>query len=393
VKAQVKKFVRFAESTRDKIRYTRHYTKVHSNFDLDSHIREAGHWLGRAQDAGNDRGVSYGARFGGAFLESYPETTGYIIPTFIRLADFYDDPSYLQRAIQAGEWEISVQMPTGAVMAGRTSASPQPAVFNTGQVLLGWAALVKRTGQVQFREAGVRAAEWMLSQQERDGNWIRGNSPFANPTSTLYNVKAAWGMAEFGRAAAIPKYIEAASHHADYTLAHQRPNGWFENCCLTDPARPLLHTIAYTMQGLVGLGRITGRSDLISAAATTADALFRLMGPDGFVPGRITSDFGGAVSWCCLTGSAQTSIVWAALDQLTGNSKYMEAHQRVNRYLMARHDISSPDSTIRGGLAGSWPVSGEYGQYMVLNWATKFLLDALLDEVTLTNTTHSKTAS
>jgi hypothetical protein len=45
---------------------------------------------------------------------------------------------------------------------------------------------------------------------------------------------------------------------------------------------------------------------------------------------------------------------------------------------MARHDISSPDPTIRGGLAGSWPVSGEYGQYRILNWATKFFADALL---------------
>ena len=46
---------------------------------------------------------------------------------------------------------------------------------------------------------------------------------------------------------------------------------------------------------------------------------------------------------------------------------------------MARHDISSADPAIRGGLAGSWPVD-EYGRLMVLDWATKFLIDALLEE-------------
>ena len=45
---------------------------------------------------------------------------------------------------------------------------------------------------------------------------------------------------------------------------------------------------------------------------------------------------------------------------------------------MARHDISSSDPCIRGGLAGSWPVWAPYGKFRILNWATKFLSDALL---------------
>jgi hypothetical protein len=94
----------------------------------------------------------------------------------------------------------------------------------------------------------------------------------------------------------------------------------------------------------------------------------------------VLPDFSGAVTWCCLTGSAQTSLVLSKLAAHTGDSRYREGARRINRYLMARHDISSPDPAIRGGLAGSWPVDGDYGRLMVLNWATKFLIDALLDE-------------
>jgi hypothetical protein len=86
---------------------------------LDWHIQQAAAWLVRAQDAGEDRGVAYGAGPGGGFLPSYPETTGYIIPTFLQLARHYRDPEYERRALEMGGWEISVQMPSAAVMAGK----------------------------------------------------------------------------------------------------------------------------------------------------------------------------------------------------------------------------------------------------------------------------------
>jgi hypothetical protein len=363
----------------NRVKYRKYIPRMSNNLDLDLHIAEATAWLVRAQDYGSDCGVSYGAQFGSGFMASYPETTGYIVPTFLNLAGHYRDSQYLRRAIAMGDWEISVQMPSGAVMAGRVdNKEPQPAIFNTGQVLLGWSALLKKTGEERFRQAGIRAADWMLDNQEIEGNWIRGNSPYANQNATLYNVKAAWGLAEFGTVSDTPNYISAALRNAEFTLRFQHSNGWMDNCCLTDPNQPLLHTIAYTMQGLLGIGRLTGRRDFIAAVEKCAQSLLKLMNEEGFIPGCIDSQFRGAVSWCCLTGSAQTSIVWAELYQITGETHYRQGVERINRYLMSRHDISSPYLYIRGAMTGSWPVWGDYGQYMVLNWATKFFVDALL---------------
>jgi hypothetical protein len=315
------------------------------------------------------------------FLPSYPETTGYIIPTFLRLAEFCNDREYLDRAFEMGAWEVSVQLSSGAVMAGRAdSKDRQPAIFNTGQVLLGWSALQRARPDTRFSAAGIRAADWLVSKQEEDGNWIHGNSPLADPGATVYNVKAAWGLAEFGAITSISRYVDAAIKNAEYAVRHQLPSGWFEKCCLSDPQRPLLHTIAYTMQGLIGIGRRTERADFIQAARKTADSLLNLMDSTGFIPGTIDRNFRGASPWCCLTGTAQTSIVWAELYQITGSPRYREAFERANRYLMLRHDTSSLISTTRGGITGSWPVWGDYGKYKTLNWATKFFLDALLLE-------------
>ncbi len=353
------------------------YSPDPEDLDLDRHLREALAWLKRGQDAGADRGVSYGVAFGQDFEVSYPETTGYICQTFLALEEGGADPDLLDRAVAMGDWQIAIQLPEGAVMGGTYNINPTPAVFNTGMVLLGWAALIRRVGEERFKDAARRASDWLVSIQEADGRWIRGHSQFALPGPTLYNVKAAWGLAEAGLVLGEERYIRAAERKAEYCLARQHPNGWFPDACFSDPRRPLLHSLAYCMQGLLGIGRLTGREELISGAALLADAELRMMEPDGFLPGRQYADLQPAVDWCCLTGSAQMSVIWGELYQVTGQERYLEGMRRVNRYLMARHDIRNPDDRLRGGVPGSWPVWGDYGRLAVLSWATKFLVDAL----------------
>ena len=371
----------------DRFRRGRLFHDSRSDTDLDRHLCEAVSWLKRAQDYGVDRGVSYGADFGGPFLDSYPETTGYIIPTFIKLSEYYEDQSLMDRAIEMGRWESEVQMDCGAVMGGRINPNPAPAVFNTGMVLLGWAALCERWGEATFLRAIKRAVDWLLRLQDPNGNWRKGNSRFANPSTTVYNVKAAWGMGEAGRVAQIPEAIAGAIRNAEFCQSKQAPNGWFADCCLNDATQPLLHTIAYAMQGLIGIGCLTNREDFIRSAVRTADSLIMLMDREGFIPGRIGPDFNGTVDWCCLTGTAQTAIVWGRLFQLTGHAKYWEALHRANLYLLRRHDIDNSDPRLRGGVPGSWPVWGDYGRLMILNWATNFFVEALLMEKTIMSTT------
>ena len=363
----------------DRRRLGRLYSPKHDNLDRSLHLREAVQWLERAQDFGEDRGVSYGARFGQGFLPSYPETTGYIIPTFVELGRRFDDATYLDRARAMADWEIDIQLPCGAVMGSVVNNRPAPAMFNTGQVLLGWSALIAATGDERYADAARKAANWMLEMQEPDGQWLKGNSDFALKSATVYNVKAAWGLCEAGVVLGEPQYVEAAIRNAEFCLRKQLPNGWVEDCCLTDPTRPLLHTIAYSMQGLVGIGKLSGRTTFIDAAERTARSLESRMREDGFLAGRYDRRFQETVSWCCLTGSAQTSVVWSDL-YLLGRNSHREAIGRVNDYLCRRHDVTNTDPTLRGGVCGSWPVWGDYGRYKTLNWATKFFVDALLRE-------------
>ena len=365
------------EHRRERAELSPLYAPDPTDLDRRRHLDEAMAWLRRAQDAGSDRGVAYGVRFGQDFDVSYPETTGYVCQTFVEQEALTGDAELLERAIAMADWEIDIQLADGAVMGGKYNTEPTPAVFNTGMVLLGWAALIRRTGEERFQRAARNASQWLVDVQEPNGNWIRGNSSFAEGGSTLYNVKAAWGLCEAGSALNERAFVDAAIRNGEYCLSRQRPNGWLPECCLSDPSAPLLHTLAYSMQGLIGIAKLTGRDDMIAGARLLADQQLRIMRPDGFIPGRQREDFSAAVDWCCLTGSAQTSIVWSELYLLTGDERYRDGVRRVNDYLLAHHDIRNPDPRLRGGVPGSWPVWGDYGRLTILNWATKFLVDAL----------------
>lgn len=383
VKSALSYIARSWHERRERVRLAPLYAPDTDDLDRTRHIHEAMEWLKRAQDAGTDRGVSYGVSFGEDFDVSYPETTGYICSTFVEQERLTGDQDLLRRAVEMGDWEIAVQLPDGAVMGGKFNATPTPAVFNTGMVLLGWSALISRTGEARFRAAAARASEWLLYMQEPDGQWQRGNSRFANPRGTLYNVMAAWGLCEAGIALGDERFTKAALRNAEYCLSRQYENGWLPDCCLTNVDEPLLHTLAYSMQGLLGIGRLLGRDDLIAGAKRLADAELHIMSPEGFLPGLQRADFSAASDWCCLTGSAQTSATWSQLYLLTHEEKYRTAAGTINRYLMARHDVRNADPRVRGGVAGSWPVWGPYGRLQILNWATKFLIDALTLEETI----------
>ena len=78
-------------------------------------------------------------------------------------------------------------------------------------------------------------------------------------------------------------------------------------------------------------------------------------------------------------GLASYLAVLEGLWLKTGRADYMKAASIACRYVRRSVRLDGPLDT-RGGVKGSFPVDGEYGRYEYLNWAAKFLADALLLE-------------
>ncbi len=351
----------------------------------EPHLVAAIEWLVRAQDATLDGGVSrafslaWHPYFGGrGWQPSYPETTGYIIPTLYAAGKRLGRADLAARAERAARWEIGIQLPTGAIRGGVIGAPESPAVFNTGQVLLGWLAAFEETGEGVFADAARRAARYLVATLDPDGHWRSDNSRFARADATLYNSRTAWALAEAGARLDDRRFTDAAARSLHAAADLQAPNGWLPSCCLSDPERPLLHTLAYAIRGLLEGGRVLGDPVLLHAAERAAGALREAVRADGWMPGRYCSDWSPAARWSCLTGQAQMANDWMRLAVITGDSKWLEPVPAVLRFLKRTQNRHSAEPGVRGGIKGSWPVGGDYGAYEVLNWATKFFADALM---------------
>ncbi len=175
-------------------------TKRASADTLNSLLR----WILDAQRPDGGIAAYYSLMIG--YSESYPEVTGYIIPTLYEFARTAGDNKAMVAAERATEWLLSLQMPSGAFPGGLHGGSPedevQPSVFNTGQILQGLVRAHKETNRPEILQAAMAAGEWLIRRSRR---MDRGPVPatYQNAAHTYYSM-VAWALAELsGRAAGI----------------------------------------------------------------------------------------------------------------------------------------------------------------------------------------------
>jgi hypothetical protein len=348
----------------------------------DAAVAAALDWLCVAQDRSGSRdgGVARHYSLLHGWSPSYPETTGYIVPTFLACARLREAADLRARARRMLDWLVSIQLPSGAFQGGRVDSQPKvPVVFNTGQILLGLASGVSEFGDA-YLEPMRRAARWLVEAQDRDGCWRKHASPFASPGEKTYDTHAAWGLLEAARVDPSGGFAEAGIANVDWALRQQREDGWFDRCCLSDATQPLTHTIGYALRGVLEAYAFSREPRHLEAARRTADRLAAALAPDGFLPGLFRDDWRGAARWSCLTGTAQIACCWFLLYRFTGDPRYREAGRAANRFVR-RTILLEGAPELRGGVKGSYPVDGSYCRFEFPSWGAKFAVDANLFEL------------
>jgi hypothetical protein len=338
-------------------------------------------WLSRAQDnsRSNDGGVARDFSLIHGWASSYPETTGYIIPTMLDYAERTGRSDLRDRTRRMLDWLVGIQLPGGGFQGGKIDSRPiSPVTFNTGQILLGLAAGEGRFGG--YRESMRRAADWLVESQDVDGCWRQHLSPFASSGEKSYETHVAWGLFEADRIDPDRGYAKAAVANVRWALKSQRENGWFDRCCLDNSSKPLTHTIGYALRGVLEAYRFSGDKEFLDASRRTADGLRSALRTDGHLPGCLKPDWSAAARWACLTGTAQIACCWLLLYECTQEQRYLSAALKANEFLRRSVRVSGVPE-MRGGVKGSLPISGGYGRYQYLSWAAKFLADSLMLEM------------
>lgn len=345
------------------------------------HLMAAARWLCAAQDSQNDGGVAGRYRLDRGWTSSYPETTGYIVPTFLALDKAFPGSGYMGRAARAVDFLLRLQLPDGGFPGMEVAQNrSEPYIFDTAQILNGLTAWHRQTKDQRIFEAGERAARFLIKAQDQDGAWR--SHTYIN-IETTYLAHASCWLAEWGDYAGDGDALKAAERHLDWVMSHVKANGWIAKMGFDqrqhDADEAFTHTIAYTIWGMLITAALTGRDDGIAAAARAAEGMLRLTELRRHMPG-VVSNFRARNNAACLTGNAQMALIWFKLHAMKPNLRFVNAALKAIDMIKAAQPMAGRNAGICGGIAGSDPIDGPYIPNALPNWAAKFFVDALMEK-------------
>lgn len=353
-------------------------------------LRAALEWLCWLQDADRSGGVPAGVnlltwqetgRLAAAVADPYPETSGYILATFLRAGEF--QPELRQRARRMADWLVSVQYPEGG-FPGRHYGREHhpPVVFNTGQIILGLVAAAEAFGVGAYLEAALRGGRWLVSVQDRDGAFSR--HAFSGPHPI--QARVAWGLLRCGLVADEEELVAAGQRSLAWVLAQRGEGGWLDRWGLEGRDVALTHHISYAFRGLLEGALLLREVDseqaqaLLTYLAEVLPAYVGAVDEAGFLAGWLGPGFAPAAGFACLTGSAQLAALLcrAHSSGLRGATALLPAARRLTGFVRSTQVWRPGCPAIHGAVAGSYPVNGAYQGLQLVNWAAKFLADSIL---------------
>ena len=141
--------------------------------DAARRLKAAVTWIETAIQGSGDGGVSKGYDvLRGRWNESYPETTGYTIPTLLNVAQREGYQRLNDTAFSLADYLLERSSKEGGVVHW-SGEHTDPVVFDTGQVLFGWLAAYEASNDQKYLDAAVRAGDWLASVQDACGSWKR----------------------------------------------------------------------------------------------------------------------------------------------------------------------------------------------------------------------------
>lgn len=339
-------------------------------------------WLCRAQDCSlsEDGGIAsdYSVEKGWGY--SYPEISGYIVPTFLKCSRILKDQGLKDRAKRILDWLLTLQMDGGAFPGGKVNRlEKQPVVFNTAQIVWGLINGYREFGIEVYRDSAILASDWIVETQSEDGSWLDPYARIQSPGPKSYHARVSWILLEMARIALGRNYEEAALSNLSWVLSQQHSNGWFDNANMRRYSAPLTHCVGYILRGLAESYSITKEKRFLDSATLASDNILPVIERDGMLSGRLDEDWNPVVEWSCLTGSCQIAYVLLLLYEITGETRYLVFAKKLNEFVKGGIEISGAIDVI-GAVGGSSPLNGRYTQDRYPSWACKFFIDSILFE-------------
>lgn len=341
--------------------------------ETDIHIHSASDWLIRSQEMSPDDGYSrYYSIYKKKWDKSYIETTGYIIPTLIKVDEHFNTSKYSNSAMDAADWLLQVQNENGSFCDIDNNI---PQVFDTGQCLIGLNFLYLKTSDRKYLDAAIKAADWLCEVQNQDGSWTSfsyNNEPHSYYTRVSSAILNLYDIVKN------EKYLEHGLKNIFWCINNQKKNGFFKHASFSYNEKPVLHTMIYILEGLLEAYEITKDKRILDAILLNAEKLKEInLNRDIILYSRYDETFSAFDKTRCITGLSQWAGVCLDLFKITDDMSYLRLAKRTIYYLKSKH-IMNFNTNMNGAFFGSIPFYANYGPYKLLNWNNKFFIDTLL---------------
>ena len=182
------------------------------------------------------------------------------------------------------------------------------------------------------------------------------------------------------------KYRESALKNIEWTIKQQHENFWFSNMSFFKDRNPWTHNISYTIEGLLE-SYLLGEKDndiynsFYGMSKKMLECLHKTKTPEGFLPCSFDSKWESTDDYSCLTGNAQLAIVWMKIYKITGEKEFLDGAYELIRQVKSTQILETKHKEIMGGVLASYPFDGGYSSFLLINWASKFLADALMFKI------------
>ena len=339
-------------------------------------------WIKSSFDANKDGGSSAYYRFGAGWKGSYPETTGYLIPTIYEYSKFKGNSEWRDLAKKASDWLLSIQDISGGWQGLQIDEKCDLRVFNSAMILDGLVATYKIENDKKYLDAAMNGVNWILNKIDSNGFFSENNVSGGGSFDTL--VCACLLMpVQFLEQNEKQNYVAKITHALDAHVALQTENGWFRNCNFHKNDTALLHHLGYTLDGLIISSEILENDVYYLAAKKTADKLLSKFEVNLELPAFIKSDWSthndlGNTASLCLTVYSQIAIVFQKIYKKENDLRFLSAALKINDIISSIGNYHSNNNGISYGLSGSYPINGNYQSYQMVNWAAKYHAESLL---------------
>ena len=330
-------------------------------------LRGALRWLARSVRACGGSSAWWAPGWGWA--PPYPETSGYLVPTFLRAGT--KNEHYLKLALRMIRWLTLLQHQDGWFPAGVASSQKSPSVFNTAQILLGLTEAWRVLKNKRARDSAIKAAHWLLETQEEDGSW-RCYGYFEGFFPSYYT-RVAWPLA----LAAVELGLEEAAASAQKCLlkiAERAEGDWVRDMGFLPRSAAFTHTIAYTARGFLECGVLLDKK-WWAVGRKMVWRMLRLAEKEGLA-GAYDEKWKPVWKGICVTGHAQVALCMLRVCEIEKDWRFLStALKLIDKVVSIQKRLWF---VAGGGLPGSYPIWERYMRFRFPNWAAKFFVDTLI---------------